>query len=108
MGEGGADTAAIEIDHAALLVAREDDAPAKGVSALRVNQPRAQQQIQRITEIGQMTPQVATGSIAEAQFGDQVRILEASLLQILGRFGVALQLHLVKNSGSVEYLGLGG
>jgi hypothetical protein len=37
MGEGGADTASIEIDHAALLRTRESDAPAKGVAALIVD-----------------------------------------------------------------------
>jgi hypothetical protein len=52
MGEGGADTAAIEIHHAPLLVAREDDAPAKGIAALGVNQPRAQRQIQQNNRIG--------------------------------------------------------
>src|ERR1700680_615727 len=108
MGEGGADTAAIEINYAALQVAREDDAPAKGVAALGVNQPRAQQQIQRITEIGQMTPQIATGRIAEAQFRNSVRIFETSLLQILRRFGVALQLDLAKTRGFIEQLGLSG
>ena len=91
MRESGANTAAIKIDHATLLVARKDDAPTKGVAVLGGKQPRPQQQIQRITEISQMTQQIATGSIAEAQFGDQARIPEASLLQILRRFAVALQ-----------------
>src|SRR5580658_183641 len=55
-----------------------------------------------------MTTQIATGSISQAQFDDQVRIPKAALLQILGSFGVTLQLHLVKRSGSVEQLGFGG
>src|SRR3984957_4088969 len=55
-----------------------------------------------------MTTQIATGSISQAQFDDQVRIPKAALLQILGSFGVTLQLHLVKSSGSVEQLGFGG
>src|SRR5712692_3793683 len=55
-----------------------------------------------------MTPQIAAGSIAEAQFLNQVRILQASILQILDRFGIAVELHLEKGSGCGEQLGLSG
>ena len=34
MGEGGSDTAAIEVDDASALAAREDDAPVEGIAAL--------------------------------------------------------------------------
>ena len=34
MGEGGSDTAAVEVDDASALAAREDDAPVEGVAAL--------------------------------------------------------------------------
>src|SRR5713226_7156126 len=55
-----------------------------------------------------MTPQIAAGSIAEAQFLNQVRILQTSILQILNRFGIAVELHLEKGSGSGEQRGLSG
>jgi hypothetical protein len=54
-----------------------------------------------------MATQITTGSISQAKFDDQARISKAAFLQILGRFGVTLQLHVVKSSGSVEQLGLG-
>src|SRR5437879_11809944 len=38
MGEGGSDTAAVEVDDASALAAREDDAPVEGVAALWVEQ----------------------------------------------------------------------
>ena len=38
VGEGCADTATVEIDHATLLMAGEDDTSAKGVPALVVDQ----------------------------------------------------------------------
>ncbi len=36
MGEGGSDTAAVEVDDASALAAREDDAPVESVAALWV------------------------------------------------------------------------
>ena len=44
-----------------------------------VDQARAQQQLKRVPQIGQMPAQITTGSIAKAQFGNQVRIVQASL-----------------------------
>src|SRR5260370_33977637 len=55
-----------------------------------------------------MTSQIAAGGIGEAQFLDQVRILQTSILQILDRFGIPVELHLVKGGGSREQLGLRG
>ena len=52
MGESRAHAAAIEIHHAPLLAAGEDDAPAKGVPALLVDQTRPAQQIEGIATIG--------------------------------------------------------
>ncbi len=43
------------------------------------DQARAQQQLKRVPQIGQMPAQITTGSIAKAQFGNQVRIVQASL-----------------------------
>ena len=40
MDEGGSDTAAVEVDDAAVLAAGEDDAPVEGVTALGVEKPR--------------------------------------------------------------------
>src|SRR2546421_11610627 len=73
-----------------------------------VDQPGAQQQIQGVAEICQMAPQIAAGSITEAQFLNQVRILQTSILQILDRFGITVELRLVKGGGSGEQLGLRG
>src|SRR5712691_6974665 len=55
-----------------------------------------------------MTSQIAAGGIAEAQFLDQVRIPQTSILQILDRFGMSVELHLVKVGGFREHLGLRG
>ena len=38
MGEGGSDTAAVEIDDAATLQAGEHDAPVEGIVALQIEQ----------------------------------------------------------------------
>jgi hypothetical protein len=80
--------------------------PAERIPALVVDQPRLPQQIERIAQASQMSPQIAARSIAEAQFLYQVRILQTSILQILDRFGMAVELHLVKGGGSREQLGL--
>ena len=49
-----------------------------------------------------MPPQISPGSVAEAQFGNQSRILQTSMLQIRGRFCMAVELHLKKGDGPVE------
>ena len=47
MSAGGSDTAAVEIDDASGLATREDDAPVKGVAALRVEQAETPQEIEK-------------------------------------------------------------
>src|ERR1051325_2969959 len=56
--ESRSDTAAVEIDRAALLTAGEDGASTEGVTTLAVDQPCPQQQIEAIAQIGQVTAQV--------------------------------------------------
>ncbi len=46
MGEGGVQTAAVEVDHTPLLVAGKNYSPVEGVVALRVNHADAPQQIE--------------------------------------------------------------
>jgi hypothetical protein len=65
-------------------------------------------ELEGVAEIGQMTPQIAAGSITEAQFFGQVRMLQTSVLQIRDRFGMAVELRLIKGGGSGEQLGLSG
>lgn len=48
MGEGGADAAAVQVDDAAVLAAREDDALIEGVVALRIDEAGAPQQIEGV------------------------------------------------------------
>ena len=66
MGEGGADTAAIEVDDVALLTARKDHATAKSVAALGVDQSGVEQPIKPIAVGHEVMPQIATGRIADA------------------------------------------
>src|SRR6516164_3293013 len=102
MGESRADTAAIEVHYMALLTAGEDHAPAKGVSALMADQPRLQQHIEGIAQVGQMTPQISARSIADAQFLNQFEIMQTSLLQILNRLGMTVEFELVKGGSFLE------
>ena len=80
MWERAADTASVQIYDLAILSAWENHTPAEGIAALMVDQARAQQQLKRVPKIGQMPVKTTTGSIAKAQFGNQVRIVQASLL----------------------------
>jgi hypothetical protein len=86
----------------------KDDTSAKGIPALMVDQPGAQQQIRGVAEIGQMTPQIAARSITEAKFLHQVRILQTSILQIHDRLRTAVELRLEKGGSPHEQLGLRG
>ena len=108
MGERAADTAAIKIHHATLLPTGEDDAPTESVPTLVVDQPCPQQQIEAIAQTGQMTAQIAARSVAHAQFFHEVRIMQASLPQILSGFWVAVELRLVKGGGLLQQLVVSG
>ncbi len=104
MGEGGSDTAAVEVDDAPALAAREDDAPVEGVAALWVEKAETLQQIARIALGREMTAQAPARGITDAQFFDQGRIAQSSLLKITQRLRVAIQLLLIEGSGLLEYI----
>ena len=67
MGKRRTDAAAIEIDHAALLATRKNDAPAKEIAPLMLDQSGAQQELKGEPEIGQMLAQRAASSMLLAQ-----------------------------------------
>ena len=103
MGEGGSDTAAVEIDDAPALAAGEDDAPVEGIAALRVEQAETLQEIARIALSGEMPTQAPTGGVADAQFFDQGGIVQSALFQIVQRLGVAIELLLIESGGLLEH-----
>ena len=104
MGKGGSDTATVEIDDASVLAAGEDDAPVKGVAALRVEQAETLQEIARIALSREMPTQAPTGGVADAQFFDQGGIVQSALFQIVQRLGVAIELLLIKSGGLLEHI----
>src|SRR5882762_5710415 len=96
MGEGGSDTAAVEIDDAAALAAGEHDAPVEGIAALRIEQAETPQEIERIALSGEMPAQAAAGGVANPQFLDRGGIVHSALLEIVECLGVAIQLVLIE------------
>src|SRR6266446_2558931 len=82
MGEGGSDAAAVEVDDASALAAREDDAPVESVAAWWVEQAETLQEIARIALRREMPAQAPTRGITDAQFFDQGRIAHFSLIQL--------------------------
>lgn len=56
MGEGGADTAAVEVDDASVLAAGKDDAPVEGIVALGVDEAEAREQLPGVALEQEMTP----------------------------------------------------
>ena len=92
MGESGSDTAAVEVDDAPALAAREDDAPVEGIVTLRIEQTETLQEIARIALSGEMPAQAPTRGITDAQFFDQGEIVQSALFQIVQRLGVAIEL----------------
>src|SRR3984893_3989759 len=82
MGEGGSDTAAVEVDDASALAAREDDAPVEGVAALWVEQAETLHEVARLAFTREMSAQAPAGGIPDPQFFDQGRIVQSSLLKI--------------------------
>ena len=56
-----------------------------------------------------MTPQIAPGGIADAEFFDQGRIVHSTLCEIPERFGVTRKLSLIEGSGLRQCAGsIGG
>ena len=96
MGEGGSGAAAVQVDDASALAAGENDAPVEGVAALCVEQAETLQEIPRIALSGEMP------GIADAQLFDQGGIVQSSLLQIVQRLRVAIELLLIKSGGLLE------
>ena len=105
MGEGGSDTAAVEVDDASTLAAWDDDAPVEGVTALRVKQAETPQEIARIALSDEMTAQAPARGIADAQFFDQGRIAQSALRKIALRFSEAMELLLIEGGGLLEHGG---
>ena len=105
MSEGGIDAAAVEVDDASALAAREDDPPVKGVAALRVEQTETPQEMERIALSREMTAQTRAGGVANPQVFDRGEIVQAALLKIVQRLGVAIELLLIESGGLFEHGG---
>src|ERR1035437_10055772 len=103
MRKGGSTTAAVEVDDAPVLEAREDDALVEGVMARGVDQAEALKQIEGIALCREMTAQVSARGIADPQFTNQVRIMQSALFQIPQRLGVMLELLLIEIGGLLQH-----
>ncbi len=102
MGEGDAGTAAVEVNDTSASAAREDDAPVESVAALWVEQAESLQEIVRITLSGEMPAQAPTRGITDAQFFDQGKIAQSSLLKIAQCLEVAIELLLIERGCLLE------
>ena len=102
MGEGAADTAAVEIDDVAVLPAGKDHTAAEGVAALRIDEAGGEQQIERIV-LAKMAAQVSAGSIANAQFFHEGGLAQPALLEVVDRFGMAVELELVEGGRCFQH-----
>jgi hypothetical protein len=107
MSGSRSDTAAIEIHGPSLVAAGEHDAAAECVAALSTDQPGFDQHRQRVAEAGKVSSQVSAGGVANTQPLNEIRIAQASLVQILDRLAVAMELELVKGSCSIQQFGFG-
>src|SRR6266481_7185624 len=105
MGEGDAGTAAVEVNDTSTLAAREDDAPVESVAAVWVEQAETLQEIARITLSGEMPAQAPTRGITDAQFFDQGKIAQSSLLKIVQCLEVAIELLLIESGCLLEHGG---
>jgi hypothetical protein len=108
MGKGIAQAAAVEVDNASPVTAREDDAAVEGVAALRVDQANLAKKIEGIALRGEVPAQASAGSIADPQPLDQCRIVQSASLKIRQCLRVAIELlliergHLIKHCGRVD------
>src|ERR1035441_10609050 len=104
MREGGANTATVQVDNPASLMAREDDAPAEGVAAVPVDQAGVEQQIEWISPAGEMAPQVSSGRIADLEVFDDAGIVQSTGFQISDRFRMTMELKLIEGERLFQQL----
>ena len=105
MGEGRADTAAIQIHHLSVLATGEDNTPVEGIAAPRVDEAGALQRLQGVALVREMTPQISAGGVADAKLLDQSRLVHSTLFEIPERLGVARELLLIEGSGLFQCTG---
>lgn len=91
VGHRAAQTAAIEIDGAAFIQTRKHDAAVEGVLAV-MDEPGLDQQVCRISQLGQVAVEPSTWGVSDGELLDQSRIVHAPALQVLDRFGMLAQL----------------
>ena len=96
MREGGTNTAAVQVDNPASVTAGEDDAPAKSVASLPVDQAGVEQQIEWISPAGEVAPQVSAGRIPDTEVFDDCGIVQSTVFQISGRFRMTMELKLIE------------
>ena len=104
MGEGTTNTAAVQVDDAILLAAGKDDAPAKSIRALRINQARFKDPLKRVAEALQISAHTAATSVTNAELLDELRIMYAALGQIVHALTMTMQFELVEAGGTSEQL----
>src|SRR5580693_280462 len=97
MWESAADTASVQIYDLAILSAWENHTPAEGIAALIIDQAHVEKPIERPAESGEMATKISAMRITDAQFLDTSGITQSTLLQILCRFRMPVQLQLVES-----------
>jgi hypothetical protein len=90
----------------AIQPAGKNHTPAEGIAALIVDQADSEKLIERTAEWREMATKVSARRIPDAQFFDATGITQSTLLQILCRFRVALQLQLVETMCVFQQLGI--
>src|ERR1700719_1253505 len=103
MGESGADTAAVEVDDVLVLTQREDDALIESIRTMGVDQADSLQEFEAITLRCEMTAQVPTGRIADAQFSNQDSIMHSAPVEVAHRLAAVIQLLLIKSRSMYKY-----
>ena len=105
MSGGGVDAAAVEVDDASILMAREDHPPVEGVVALRVDEADPLQEIEGVALGRKMTPQIAAGGIADAEFLDQSGVEHCALFKVPQCLGVVRELPLIEGGSQFQHGG---
>jgi hypothetical protein len=87
-----------------LVAQGEDHALAESIATLWVDQAGLAQPIQGVAKCLEVRTQVSAGSIADAEFLDELSIVYATLGQIVHALAMTVQLELVEGGGIGEQL----
>ncbi len=92
-------TAPVEINEASSIETGKDYAAVEGIMAAPIDESELQEELEGISQRGQVAPQGSSGCISDIQLADEPGIMQATAVQVVPGFAVPVELALVETGG---------